>query len=510
MQAPPAQPSASVAVIPAADPSIRAFWAFVLVHVAAWTIAPAIAQRSVPFDTVEMLYWGRAWQWGYYKHPPLPAWIAELCSAAFGSADWPLYLASQICVAASFLAAWLLARRMLAPWPALATVMLLEACPFLNFTTPQWNNNGPTKPCWAFATLFLFDALTRRDWRCWAGAGVALGFGMLAKYDAVLLIAAMLGFLVVHPAARWAWRTPGPYLMLAVAAILVAPHAAWLLAGDAPSIAYIRARVPETRTLVDHVVNPLHFLLAQVGAVAGVPLLCASVYGWSARIAPLEAGRRFQRDFLIAMVLGPPALALSASLLTGMRMVAVWGSPMWTFFGLLLWMLFQPSGTNAVLWRLMRRSLAWGTVMLVAFTVAKALHGELAGRVTRVQVPGRELAADIGRHWTAVTDEPLHIVGGDWWLAGIVAFYHPQRPQVFPDLRAEWAPWTSDAELRRTGGVVVWPGTGPMPEEWRRRFPRVIDEVTISLPVRGWFRDLRSQCRMAIVPPSSNDEPMPR
>jgi len=507
MTHPSEQMSAAAPPAPARDPTIQFFWGFVLLHVLAWTVAPAVAQRSIPFDTIEMLYWGREWQWGYFKHPPLPAWIAELCWVAFGSADWPLYLASQLCVAGSFLAAWLLARRMLPPWPALATVMLLEAHPFLNFTTPQWNNNGPTKPCWAFATFLLFSALTKRDWRYWGGAGVALGLGMLAKYDAVLLIVVMVGFLLLHPAARRTWRTPGPYLMLAVAGIIFAPHAYWLLAGDAPTIAYLRARVPEARTLKDHIVNPLHFLLSQVAAVGGIPLLCASVYGWRTTPTPATGARRFDRDFLVAMVLGPPALALAASLLTGMRMVALWGSPMWTFFGLLLWILYEPSGSSADLGRLMRRSVAWGAVLLVAFTTAKVFHGEVAGRVTRVQFPGRELAAELERRWTAAADAPLQIVGGDWLLAGVAAFYHPQRPHVFPDLRAEWAPWTSDEDLRRAGGILVWTGTGAMPADWHARFPRAVPGPPLTLPVRGVFRDLETHCGIAIIPPESRGGP---
>lgn len=484
------------------DRTIPVFWGFVIVHVLAWTIVPAVAQRILPYDTIEMLYWGHEWQWGYYKHPPLPAWIAELCWMACGNADWPLYLASQVCVAASFLATWLLARRLLPPWPALATVMLLEACPYLNYTTPQWNNNGPTKPCWAFAVLFLFMAIQRRDWRPWVGAGAALGIGMLAKYDAVLLLAVMLGFLTLHPQARWTWRTPGPYLMLAVAAAIFAPHACWLLAGDAPTIAYLRARVPEARSLKNHIVNPLQFLLAQAGAVVGIPLLCASVYGWRNRFAPADGSRRFSRDFLATMVLGPPALALAASLLTGMRMVAVWGSPMWTFFGLLLWLFYEPAGSTSDLRRLMRRSVTWGAIMLMAFATAKVFHGELAGRATRVQYPGRELAAEIGRRWAAAADGPLRIVGGDWWLAGVVAFYHPDRPHVYPDLRPEWAPWTSDDRLLREGGVIVSPEAGGQTRaDWKRRFPEAIATAPLELPVRGLFRDLSIRCDVVVVPP---------
>lgn len=483
------------------DPTIPLFWAFLAVHVAAWTIVPALAQRCLPLDTVEMLYWGREWQWGYFKHPPLPAWIAELFRLAGGTADWPLYLASQVSVALTFVAAWLLARRMLPPGPALATVMLLEAFPFLSFTTPQWNNNGPPKAGWAWAVLLLHRGLTTRDPKAWAGAGAALGLALLAKYDALLLIAAMLAFLVLHPRARPAWRTAGPWLMLAAAAAVVAPHAAWLLAGDAPPLAYLRSRAPATRTLLDHLTGPLGFLAAQIAAVGGIPLLCGSVFGWRSRVAAATGDRRFDREFLLAMVLGPPCLALAAAFATGMRMVPVWGSPMWTFCGLLLWLLYEPPATAADLRRLMWRSAACGVAILAAFATAKIFHTELSGRVTRVQYPGRRMAAEIEDRWRAATAAPLRLVGGDWWLAGVAAHYHPGGPRVYPDLRPDWAPWTSDDDLRRQGGVIVWPGMGPMPEEWRRRFPQAVVGPPLELPVPGFFRDLTVGLGVAIVPP---------
>jgi hypothetical protein len=489
------------------DRTVPIFWAFVTAHLVVWTVVPAVTHRCLPFDTIEMLYWGHEWQWGYYKHPPLPAWMAEGSWLLFGAVDWPLYLTAQICVAVSFWAVWRLAREVLSPWPALVAVMLLEACPFLNYTTPQWNNNGPTKPLWALAILSLSTALTRRTWWCWPAAGAALGLAMLAKYDVVLLVAAMVGFLMIHPAARWAWRTPGPYAMLAVAGLITLPHGVWFLAGDAPTIAYIRdkyvhAGAPEARSWIRHLVHPLAFVASQAGAVIGMPLLMASVFHGRWRWRQPEGGQRFVRDFLVAMVLGPPALATAASIVTGMLMIPVWGTPMWTFFGLLLLMVVEPIGTEGDFRRLARRCVAVGLVLVSLFGVAKTFHGEFSGRARRVQYPGRELAAEVNRRWETVCDRPLRIVGGDWWLAGVAAWYGPQRLHVYPELQASWAPWTSDAALRRDGGVVLWEGgTNQVAAAWLARFPGARTGPPIELAVPGIVRDLKVRIQAAVVPP---------
>lgn len=485
------------------DPTVPLFWSFVAVHVIAWTIVPAVAQRCVPYDTVEMLYWGHEWQWGYYKHPPLPAWIAECCWLLFGSVDWPIYLVSQVSVALCFVAAWLLAREVLAPWPALVSVMLLELCPFLNYTTPQWNNNGPTKPAWAFAILFLFLALTKRRWWCWPAAGAALGLAMLAKYDVALLVVTMIGFLVLHPAVRSFRTAAGAFAMLVAAGLVAAPHLAWLLDGDAPTLAYLRSRVPEARSWLNHITGPLGFLIAQIGTVIGMPLLVGTVFGWKWHLVAGDDRRRFARTYLLAMVLGPPTLALAASALTGMRMIALWGSPMWTFFGVLLMVAFEPAGTPAQYQQLARRCLAWGAILLMAFGLAKAFHGELKGEPRRVHYPGRALAKEINRRWSAVSSEPLTIIGGDAWLAGLAAFYDPNRPHVYPELQAAWAPWLDDQKLRRAGGMLVWQeATDDTVQGWLDRFPGTRIEPPIELPVPGVFRNLSVRIQTAIVPPA--------
>jgi hypothetical protein len=484
------------------DPTVLLFWAFVALHVTAWTIVPALAQRCIPYDTVEMLYWGHEWQWGYFKHPPLPAWIAECCWLLFGSVDWPIYFVSQLSVGLCFVAAWLVAREVLSPWPALVSVMLLELCPFLNYTTPQWNNNGPTKPAWAFAILFLFLALTRRRWWCWPAAGVALGLAFLAKYDVALLVITMIGFLAFHPVGRSVRVAIGAIVMLLVAGLIATPHLVWLLDGDAPTLAYIRSRVPEVRTWQDHIIQPLFFLVSQLGAIVGIPLLVGTVFGWQWRMVTGDNRRRFATTYLAAMVLGPPLLAISASAFTGMRMIALWGSPMWTFFGVLLMVAFEPVGKPAQFQQLARRCVAWGALFLAAFGIAKAFHGELKGEPRRVHYPGRAVAAEIDRRWADVSQEPLTMIGGDAWLAGLAAFYHPNRPHVYPDLQAPWAPWTSDEQLRQSGGVLVWQEASPdTVQGWLDRFPEARIEPPIELPVPGVFRDLSVLMQMAVVPP---------
>src|SRR5262245_29838461 len=50
----------------------RAFAAFLALHVVVWTALPTLLYPNLPLDLIEALTYGREWQLGYDKLPPLP------------------------------------------------------------------------------------------------------------------------------------------------------------------------------------------------------------------------------------------------------------------------------------------------------------------------------------------------------------------------------------------------------------------------------------------------------
>src|SRR5215475_12755177 len=50
----------------------RAFAAFLALHIVVWTALPALLYPNLPLDLIEALTYGREWQLGYDKLPPLP------------------------------------------------------------------------------------------------------------------------------------------------------------------------------------------------------------------------------------------------------------------------------------------------------------------------------------------------------------------------------------------------------------------------------------------------------
>ena len=80
----------------------RPYLPFILIlctYFALWSVLPAILAPSLPLDVVEGIIWGREWQLGYYKHPPLPSWLLDIFFHLFGHVG--PYLLSQLCIAAT-------------------------------------------------------------------------------------------------------------------------------------------------------------------------------------------------------------------------------------------------------------------------------------------------------------------------------------------------------------------------------------------------------------------------
>ena len=61
-----------------------AFAAFLALHVTVWTALPTLLYPNLPLDLIEALTYGREWQLGYDKLPPLPWWLVELVYRTVG------------------------------------------------------------------------------------------------------------------------------------------------------------------------------------------------------------------------------------------------------------------------------------------------------------------------------------------------------------------------------------------------------------------------------------------
>src|SRR5215468_7663082 len=252
-----------------------AFAVFLALHVVVWTALPTLLYPNLPLDLIEALTYGREWQLGYDKLPPLPWWLVELVYRTVG-VDAAYYALAQIAVVAAFAAVWLTARELVGAVGALVAVLFLDGLHYFHFTAAKFNHDA------------IHAALRRGRMAHWLLLGFAIGLSLWAKYFVVVLAAPLALFLLLDRDARRALATGGPWIALALALVVMAPHLVWLVRNDFLPFAYASARAAPSRGLIDHVLHPAVFAASQLVFLLPALLIAAAVV-WPRPKAPVAA-----------------------------------------------------------------------------------------------------------------------------------------------------------------------------------------------------------------------------
>ena len=101
-----------------------------------WTALPSLFYRALPLDGVEALIYGREWQLGYVKLPPLPWWAAEAVYRIlpYDAAYYALY---QTFIAITLAIVWLTSQRIVGPLGALASILIVRPSTAASIPVPR-------------------------------------------------------------------------------------------------------------------------------------------------------------------------------------------------------------------------------------------------------------------------------------------------------------------------------------------------------------------------------------
>src|ERR1700734_2007219 len=240
-----------------------AFAAFLALHFVVWTALPTLLYANLPLDLIEALTYGREWQLGYDKLPPLPWWLVEIMHRAFGT-DAAYYALAQAAVIIAFIAVWATARPLVGATGALIAVLIIDGMHYFQYTAVKFNHDVIQLPFWALAGYAFHAALKRGRLAHWLLLGFAFGSALWAKYFVVVLATPYALFLIFDRDARRALATPGPWLALIVALVIAAPHVVWLFQSDFLPLAYAEHRASDVRGWYDPVLHPAAFIGSQI------------------------------------------------------------------------------------------------------------------------------------------------------------------------------------------------------------------------------------------------------
>src|SRR6202047_4945875 len=118
----------------------RAFAAIMLLHAVVWTALPALLYPNLPLDLIEALIYGREWQLGYDKLPPLPWWLVEAMHRAF-DAEIAYYATAQAAVLIAFALVFALSRRLVGAVGALVGILIIDGLHYFQYTAVKFNHD---------------------------------------------------------------------------------------------------------------------------------------------------------------------------------------------------------------------------------------------------------------------------------------------------------------------------------------------------------------------------------
>lgn len=431
-------------------------WGLVLFNAVLWTLIPWLTDHNLPLDAVEQVIWGQQWQWGYYKHPFLPAWMAQIFWLGFS--DLGIYLLSQIAILVTLFFVYLLGRLLLGHERALLGSLLTLGIYYFIWPTPEWNNNISQMPFWAAAVYYFKLALDGGRYRDWMLLGAALGLGMLTKYSTVMLVATLFLYVLYCTDCRKHLATRQLWLGVIAMLVVLTPNLLWIFQHHFLPVTYAENRSVEmARSGWLNLILGLRFLLVQLLDQLPMLLILAASGLMARRYWSLGATSITARRFLLFLGVGPAVLTVLGAWVTGAGLRDMWGTPMWNLSGLIVVAFLSPLSTEK--WQRLLRSVAGFIVIVACLALLNNLVvSHYTHKPGRTQWPDNAMAADLDAQWQKYTHRPLHLIAGDSWIAGLVALHTQGHPDVFIKGDRRFSPWVTPTEIKQDGVLLLWAG----------------------------------------------------
>ena len=262
-------------------------------------------------DEAQYWAWSKHLDWGYFTKPPLIAWVIWTTTSLFGDAEWAVRLSSAPLHAITTFIVFVTARKLFDARIGFWAAAIYALMPAQWLSSQIVSTDVPLLLCYALA-LNAWVYL-RSDGGSWPRAlqlGLAIGFGMLAKYAMLFFLPAFFIAIVLDKATRKALVSFKGVLVIFIAAALITPNIMWNLNHDFATLSHTAANANMDAGPSFHPAELIKFLGDQFGVFGPISfalLIAALIYGVLGR-----AGREARLLSVFALT---PLLAICAQAL---------------------------------------------------------------------------------------------------------------------------------------------------------------------------------------------------
>lgn len=459
------------------------FWTVALTQAAIWTLIPSLFYSAPPGDVPLLLAIGHEFVLGSYLGPPLAFWLGEIAFRLLGI--FGLYLLAQACIVTAYWAVFKLGSAIVGTRHAVLGILLMIGITAFAVPSPDFGPAVLAAPLWALALLHYWRAVGEGKRGAWFLLALFLGLLLLTSYVGVILIALMALFTLATTRGRQALLDPEPWLAVALFAIVVFPHAAWLQTG----YGLIASGIDDSAAVAGKWSPGVWLCIALVLSHLGVALLVLLASGWPRQrrdVAP-EILRvpveRLARGYVYFFALGPAICAIAIAFVSARLGPLDRVGPLVVLSGLAV-IVF--AGDQVLLYRERLVSSAWAGLLIVPPALVVLSLSILPWTFAvdlKIAQPANAEGRFFADNFQRRTGKPLNYVTGDIRVAPLVALVAPSRPHVYFDWAPQRSPWVTTTEIYKNGGMLVWPATdsaGTPPAVLKMQFPAMVPEVPRS------------------------------
>lgn len=303
---------------------------FIILFAVAFSAIPILFEKVLPYDMLENLYWGKEWQLGYDKHPPLFAWISYVFFRLCGSIPNSLFVLTQLNLLLGCFFVFKISRLLEHDADRSLAAVLFFLCSGAS-VLGNTKFNATTILCSLLPMLFYF-CIRLIKFRKITDAvllGVVAMLTCISKYIALLYLGIMFLFLVTDRDCRSLLKTPLPYITICVFAISISWHIWWIFDSNFVTLRYAMEKSIAGRS---HRIESLKFL-TMLALFFGTAFWALKYSTKKCFFMKKYSSLSVEARLIFHVTFTPIILLFFLSLIFGMQIGSYWGASMGMLLG---------------------------------------------------------------------------------------------------------------------------------------------------------------------------------
>lgn len=233
-------------------------------------------------DEAQYWAWSKDLDWGYFTKPPLIAWVIWITTTLFGDAEWAVRISSPILHSITAFVIFRTARFVFDAKTGFWSAVVYILMPALWLSSGIVSTDVPLLLCWALAmNAWLHLRETPTPLRA-LQLGIAIGFGLLAKYAMFFFFPAIATALILDSQTRQGLRARQGLIISAAAFLIFLPNIIWNFNHDFATVSHTADNANLGHDKIpfhpDELIKFLGDQLAVFGPVTFILLIIALIY----------------------------------------------------------------------------------------------------------------------------------------------------------------------------------------------------------------------------------------